>query len=266
MKRFKFKFKPLSKRQQFALSTIILVVGLLATQLLSVEFRYPVTFLVVIFSFIFSFICLREDLTRHEWLTLLTLPTLFTFAVSYFYFLLPVRWITRIPVAIFYGVGFYALLLTENIFNVAGERTIQLIRAAQTVGFYLTVVTSFLLFYLVFSLHLPFYANGLVFLIVSLLLLVQYLWSVELTDSVEKKIWIFSLVLALLVSQAGMVLSFWPLKTLTASLMMTSLFYALLGLAGYYLQERLLRRVSLEFMIVPIVIFLIAFLTTSWTT
>lgn len=265
MKKFKLKFKPFSKRQLFVFSTIFLVLILLATQLISVQYRYPATLIVVLASFVFSAFCLREDLSRHEWLTLLILPTMFTLAVSYFYFLLPVRWITRLPVAVFYGIGFYALLLTENIFNVAGERTIQLIRAAQTVGFYLTIVTSFLLFYLVMSLNLPFYANGLTFFVVSLLLFVQHLWSVELTEHVERKTWTFSLVLALLMGEIGLTLSFWPLKTLTAGLMLTSLFYALLGLAGYHLQERLLRRVAFEFVIVPLIIFLIAFLTTSWT-
>ena len=62
----------------------------------------------------------------------LTLPTLFTAAVGLFYFLLPVRWLTRLPVVILYSIGIYALLLTENIYNVAAERTIALFRAAHS--------------------------------------------------------------------------------------------------------------------------------------
>ena len=64
-------------------------------------------------------------------------------AVAFFYFLLPVRWLTRIPVVVLYAVGIYALLLTENIYNVAADRTIALLRAAHSVGYLLTLDNVF---------------------------------------------------------------------------------------------------------------------------
>ena len=67
----------------------------------------------------------------------------FTAAIALFYFLLPVRWLTRVPVAVLYAVGMYALLLTENIYNVAADRTIALLRAAQSIGYLLTLLTYF---------------------------------------------------------------------------------------------------------------------------
>jgi hypothetical protein len=90
---------------------------------------------------------LREGIDGIEWLTVLTLPPLYTAGVGLFYFLLPVRWLTRLPVAMAYGLGMYVLLLTENIFSVASIRTIQLLRAAQAVGFLLTLVTGFFLYF-----------------------------------------------------------------------------------------------------------------------
>src|SRR5688572_29699988 len=100
-----------TKRQRFVVVTGILTIGLLLTQLVSQEFRYPLVIVLSVAAYILSAFALREDIHGVEWLTLLTLPTFFTAAVALFYFLLPERWLTRLPVALLYGVGMYALLL-----------------------------------------------------------------------------------------------------------------------------------------------------------
>lgn len=260
-----FHLPKIPKRQIFILSTLFLTAGLIATQLLPTAFRYPSVLVLGFLSFLLAAFCLREDLSQHEWLTLLALPTLFTLGVSYFYFLLPVRWITRLPVAVFYALGYYGVLLTENIFNVSAGRTIQLIRAAQTVGFYLTLVTCFLFLDLLFSLHLPFFINFLLVFAALTLLFVQNFWSVLLTDKVEKTVWIYAIIFAIATAQIALAISFWPVRTLTSSLFLTSIFYAFLGIGGYELQERLFKRVALEFITVPIFVFILMLLTTSWT-
>lgn len=267
MRKIKLKINSFNftKRQTFISSTLILTFGLIGTQLIPTDFRYPSVLLLGILAFILSVFCLREGLSRHELLTLITLPTLFTLGVSYFYFLLPVRWITRLPVAIFYGLGFYGIILTENIFNVSLGRTIQLIRAAQTVGFYLTLITCFLFLYLMFSLHLYFYLNFLLVFIALSLLFVQYFWSVCLTDKVEKTVWIYSLSMSFAISEIALAISFWPVRTLTSSLFLSCIFYAFLGIGGYELQDRLFKRIILEFITVPVFVFILMFLTTSWT-
>src|SRR3972149_249894 len=152
----------LTKRQQFVAITILLTFGLVLTQLVSDELRYLFVTGLALVTFLFSAFALREDLRGVEWVTLLTLPTLFTAAVALFYFLLPVRWLTRVPVAVLFGVGIYALLLTENIYNVAAIRTIALLRAAHSVGFLLTLVTYFLLVQTALSFRFPFYISTLV--------------------------------------------------------------------------------------------------------
>ncbi len=263
--KFKLTLLKLTKRQTFVSATLVLTLGLIATQLLPLGFRYQFVLLLDLMAFLLAAFCLREDLKKHEWLTLLVLPTFFTMGISYFYFLLPVRWITRLPVAFLYALGFYALLLTENIFNVSSQRTIQLIRAAQTVGYYLTLVTCFLFIDLLFSLHLPFFINAIVIFVISLLLFVQYFWSIALTDRIEKTIWVYSFVFALCLAEITMGLSFWPVRTLTGSLFLTSVFYTFLGIGGYQLQQKLLKRVAIEFSIVSIFAFILMFITTSWT-
>ncbi|MBI4136537.1 hypothetical protein HY469_00585, partial [Candidatus Roizmanbacteria bacterium] len=133
----------LSKRQEFVIITGILTLGLVAVQLLPVELRYWFLFGLTAVSYILSAIGLREDLKSVEYVMLLTLPTLFTAAVGLFYFLLPVRWLTRLPIALLYAIGIYAILLVENIYNVAVNRSIQLLRVAHAVGFLATLTTIF---------------------------------------------------------------------------------------------------------------------------
>jgi len=133
----------LTKRQEFVLVSLLLAIGLLLTQLLP-EYRYPMTIILALGAYVGSALVLRADLRGIKFFTLLILPALYTAAVTLFYFLLPLRWITRIPIVALYILGMYALLLTENIYNVAANRTIALLRAAHTIGFLITLVTYFL--------------------------------------------------------------------------------------------------------------------------
>ena len=71
----------------------------------------------------------------------------------------------------------YALLLTENIYAVAANRTIQLVRAAHAVGFLLTVITAIFLIGTVFGLRLPFLANGIMVAVILWPLFLKGLWS-----------------------------------------------------------------------------------------
>lgn len=267
MKKIKIRYTPIisSKRQLFVLITSVLTVGLLATQIIPVEFRYHSVLILGVVSYVLAAYALYDDLEKHEWLTLLALPTMFTLGVSYFYFLLPVRWITRLPVAVFYGIGFYALLLTENIYNVSTGRTIQLIRAAQTVGYYLSLLTNFLLLYILFSLRLPYFLNFTAVLLISLFLFVQYFWSIKLLPEIGKSLWSYSLIFSLIMAEMALAVSFWPLKTLNSALFLSAVFYGILGVGGYELQEKLFKQVAIEFVSLPIFIFILLLLTTSWT-
>lgn len=254
----------LTKRQNFVAVTVVLTLGLLSQHFLGARFSYLGAGLLGVMALFLSWYALREEMRGIKHLTLLTLPTLFTLAVSYFYFLVPVRFITRVPFAFFFALGFYAILLTENIFNVAGERTIQLIRAAQAVGFYLTLVTVFLLYDITFSLHLPFFVNFLFIFLISFFLFLPSLWHITLEERIGKSVWYFSLLLALVLAEFALAFSFWPILTLTEAIFLTSVFYTLLGISQYYLAEKLFRRATLEFLLVAGVIFILTLFTTSW--
>lgn len=254
----------ISKRQQFVIVTGLLTCGLVLTQLAADDLRYTLTLGLSFFAYILSAFALRDDLKSIEWLSLLTLPTLFTAAVALFYFLLPGRWLTRVPVVAMYFVGMYALLLTENIYNVAVDRTIALLRAAHSVGFLLTIMTYFLLVQTIFAFRFPFYLNAVLVGIISFLLVFQSLWAVVLENPVSRRVWSVSIAISIVLAQIAWIFSFWPIQSTLIVLFLTTSFYSTIGMAQQYLVERLYKKTVIEFFSLTAIVFAIVLFATRW--
>ncbi len=254
----------MNKRRKFALAAIILALGLVALQLVRLEWRYQAIGILAVISYFLSAWALREDLNGIEWLTVLILPVFFTLSVALFYFLIPARWFSRGVIAVIYAIGFYALLLTENIFNVASIRTIQLLRAARSVGFLLTLLAAFFLFDTIFSLRLSACWNFLLLVLVCLPLSLQFLWSIELEEKVTGSILAVTAVFSLCIGEIAAFISFWPVSVILGSLLLTTFFYVLLGLGQHWLQRRLFEKTVKEYLWVGGLVFWIVFWRTRW--
>lgn len=255
----------MTKRRKFLLVALVLAFGLVGTQLMQVEYRYEALAVLGFLAYGLSAWALFDDLKGVEWLTILALPTLYPISVGLFYFLLPERLLSRIFVLLLFGVGMYALLLTENIFSVAAIRTIQLLRAAHAVGFLITLVTSFFLFDTIWSFRWPFWLNGLLVGGVSFPILLQGLWSVELAEgTLTRRSWLFGGLLSLALAQVSMGLSFWPVSISVGSLFLVSMMYVALGIAQQHFMGRLFQRTLFEYLGVGAVVVLTLTLLTSW--
>lgn len=255
----------LTKRQKIVIATILMTAGLVSTQLVDpFILRYRFIIGLGVMAYLLSLWALWEGMTKLKAVVLLILPTMFAVAVSSFYFLLPIRWLTRLPVAIVFGLSFYSLLLAQNVFNVAATRTIPLYRAASTAAYLFTLITAFFLYNVVFSLHLPFYLNGVAVAIISLPLALQLLWTVGM-EKITSSITVNSLILAVMIGECAAALSFWPVAPTVWSLSLATAMYILLGIVTEQLRERLTKRVVWEFLSVGAVVLIFSILTTSWT-
>ncbi|MBI5613667.1 hypothetical protein HY947_01975 [Candidatus Gottesmanbacteria bacterium] len=256
----------LSKRQEFVFTTVLLTLGLILTQLVPVELRFIMVGALSIFAYCVSAIVLRDDLDGVEWFTLLVLPTLFTAGVTLFYFLLPARWITRVPVAVLYAIGMYALFLTENIYNVnsASNRAIALIRAAHSVGFILTLVSYYFILQATFAFRFPVILLTLVVGIISYILSLQALWAIELTGTISRRVYEISFSIAIILSMFAWTFSFWPVKLTQIVLLLSTVFYSTVGLGQQYLVERLYKKTATEFFIVSTIVLGIILLSTRF--
>ncbi|MDO8638031.1 MAG: hypothetical protein Q7R43_00520 [Candidatus Daviesbacteria bacterium] len=263
MKIIKIKKFSLNKREKIVIASAILSVGLISTQLVPFYLTYRFIIGLTILAYIVSFWTLREGMDRLKAVILLILPTLFTLAISSYYFLLPVRWLTRLPVAFLFGITFYFLLLSQNVFNVASSRTIPLYRVASTTILILTLITAFSLFNVMFSFHMLFIWNGLGIFLISFPLILQVIWSIEM-EKLSSLIIVYTSILSLLIAELGVILSFWPMSTSMSSLVLSTGLYISLGISTHTFRERLNRGVVWEYFGWGVLIFIIAFFATSW--
>ena len=274
----------LDKRQRFILVSVVLSVFLFGTQNVKVaEQRIFVIALFGVITYALTAFALYEDLEGIEWLTILVLPVLFSVAVAFFVPLLPrsVDSISIFPLLpeearavavfikfgfwIFYAIGYYFLLLTENIYNVSAIRTIQLLRAAHAIGFLFTLITAFLLFNVFFSLEANFAVNFFGIFIICFPLILQGLWIVNLEEGITYSVGKYTTVLTLCIAQVALILSFWPIDPTMNALFLTAVMYELLGVSQHHFSGRLVKRAVYEFLFVAGVVFLMMLTVTKWT-
>ena len=204
------------------------------------------------------------EIRRIEFITVLILPVFFTVGFGLFYFLLPSSTWLRLVMAGLFAAGVYILMLTENIFAVANQRNIQLLRAAQATGFLVTLVTAFFIFDAILSYRLHAWWNALLVMGVSWLVIFQGLWMMVLGERFEPRIFMRSGLMALLMAQGALVISFLPLTVSSASLFLTTQLYVLLGLGQSHAQDRLFPKTIKEFSWIGLLVLITVLLTTRW--
>lgn len=255
----------ITKRQKIIITSVLLTIGLLSTQLVDFSLRFRFIAGLGGLSYILSLWSLWEGINKTKAVILIILPVFFTVAVASFYFLLPVRWLTRLPVASLFGLMFYLLLLSQNVFNVAAIRTIPLFRAASTANFLFTLMAAFFLFNVVYAFNLLFLWNGLIITAISFPLILQVIWTISMEDKILPSVWIQSFILSLVLGELALSFSFWPMVTTIWSLALASAMYVLVGLTTQILRGRAGRRVVWEYLGIGGVALLISFFLTSWT-
>lgn len=254
----------LSKRKEFIAATIFLSSGFILLELVDPGIHFYVLGVLSICSLGVGALVLRENLRGIKWFSLLLLPVMFTISLGLFYFLLPVRWLTRIPILSVYAVGMYAIFLVENIYSVASSRSIQLFRVAQAVGFLATLATIFFFINTIFSFRLTAVHNMLVVAIIMIPLIMQSLWAVELSEWVSHEIVVLSVCFALIVAEVTLMISFWPLTPILASLFLTTVSYMLIGIGQLSLSRRLFRANVIDYIRVLIIVSILIVLTTRY--
>lgn len=255
----------LSKRQKIIIAAFLVTLGLVYTQNVSLFERTKYIIGLSVFSFFVSLWALWEGMNRVKAATLLLLPTLFTLGMASFYFLLPIRWLTRLPTDLAFGLMFYFLLLSQNVFNVAAVRTIPLYRAASTVTFLFTIITAVLLFHILHAFALGSIWNGAIVAIIGFLLIMPIVWSVEM-EEISFRLLIYSGVLSLLLGEFALALSFWPIpsNSLMWSIGLSSVLFILLGIVLDFLRDRFTQKEVYLYLGFGALVLVVMTLTSTW--
>lgn len=241
-----------------------LTVVLILTQTVGENVRYQLVAFLAASTLFLSIFALWGELSGIKYFLLLLLPVYFVAGSSLFYFLLPVRWLTRLPFALVFGISIYLLMLTSNIYNVAAIRTIALLRAAHAVGLLFSLVSTFFLTNVLFSLHLPFYLVVLGSVLITLPLYLVGLWSYELEDFLSRRVGLYTGIFTMITAQFVLILAFWPVAPINGALIIATIMYVLLGLAQFDFADKLKRRQVYEHLGVALVVFIAVLLTTKW--
>lgn len=254
----------ITKRQKIIITTALLTIGLISTQLVDFNLRFKFIASLGILAYILALWALWEGINWTKAIVLMILPVAYTLAVASFYFLLPVRWLTRLPVATLFGLTFYLLLLSQNVFNVASIRTIPLYRAASTAAFLFTLLSAFFIYNVVYAFNLLFIWNGIAVFLISFPLILQLLWQLEMEEKVSTATFVQSFILSLIMGELAFCFSFWPMPTTIWSLSLSSAMYVILGLTTLFLRGRESRRAVWEYIGIGFVVLSISYMLTSW--
>lgn len=268
----------MSKRQKFVIVTAILLAGIILSRMglgVFLQWRFRVI-LMALFSWLATVWAIRdEDFSGVEWVTLPILPALFSLGSVLAYPLLPeilgsgdsgllLALLLKLVFLAMFIIGYYASLLTANIYNVAAIRTIQLLRVAHSIGFLVTVATGLMFFLVISALHMSGMENFLLIFAVTLPLAFQAIWSVGLEAKIGEEVRNFSLLTAVVLAEIGWALSFWPLGVSIFALFLTAILYELVGIIQFHLGEKLNPRIANEFIVVAILIFFLTIFTAQW--
>lgn len=258
----------LTKRQKIIIASIFITLGfMIASQTVNVVFRrYYFIIALGLISYLFTLWALWEGMTKLKAGVLLILPTIYCVSLTSFYYLFTlenIRWLTRLPMAVFFGLSFYTLLLTQNVFNVASNRAIPLYRAAISVSFVCTIITLFLMFSVLLSLNLPFYWNGVVVLVSTLPLFIQLLWTVRI-EELDNQTIVYSLIMSLVAGESALALSFWSSAPVFKALMLVLIIYALMGLILDFMRERLTRESAIWYILIATSLFAFVSIVSFW--
>jgi hypothetical protein len=250
------------RREKFVIVSVLLSLGLLATQYISLDWRYLGVAALFVLSFLSSSWALSDDLQAHEWLTIMPFPAFYAGSVALFYFLLPEMFWSRLIIIAIFGVGMYALFLTSNIFSVAKGRTIQLLYAAHAMALFFTMITSLLFSNVIFSLRLPFYLNAALLFISHFPLVFMSLWSIELKQKIDKEIVLYSLIFTIILTELATLFSFMPMQIWNQALFIMSFLYVGLSVMQSFFKGRLFKNTINEYNLVAVlmlVLFILMF-------
>jgi hypothetical protein len=242
------------RREKFVIISVLLSLGLLATQYIPLEWRYFGIAGFFLLSYFSSAWALSDDLQAHEWLTIVPFPAFYASSVALFYFLLPEMFWSRLFVIAIFGVGMYALFLTSNIFSVAKGRTIQLLYAAHAIALFFTMLTSLLFSNVFFSLRLPFYLDAILLFASHFPLVFMSLWSVELKQKINSELLVYALVLTTILAELAILFSFLPMQIWNQALFLMAFLYVGLSILQSFFKGRLFRNTINEYKLVSVLL------------
>ncbi|MFA6006002.1 MAG: hypothetical protein WC775_06010 [Patescibacteria group bacterium] len=218
-----------------------------------------------ILVYIATYVALLEDVEHIEFITLFVLPVYFVMVFLLFFYLLPTRWLTRIPYMLVLSIVLYAILLCENIFNVGVEKSLPLYRAAYSVANFMTLLVLFFMFTVIFSFRLHFLLNAFFGGVFAWPLVFQGIWIASPKAVLEERVYKFATIVSVMLSLAILILNFMPIAPSVFAIFTVSIAYALLGIVQETVQDTVFHERIRGYIVVLAVMTVLVFLSAQWS-
>ncbi len=221
-------------------------------------------FLLIIFTYLAVYFSILEGIERVEWVMLFLMPVYVVAVLYVFYFMFPVRWLTRLPFLFIFGVSVYSMLLTSNILNEGVEKALQLYRAAFSINYLFQSIVVFLLGTVIYSFARGPFFNVFLIAILTYPLALQFVWSIKLNLSLEKEDFRYAVLLTLIPSEVAFLFSFAPLSAVVFGLLVSAFYYYTAGYIYLLIEKRLFPETLREFNIVLILVVIFLLLSLRY--
>ncbi len=263
--RFIFKkLLKLPKRYRVVLSTFILSFIFLVSTFFPRENFFIFLGVFILLTYLLVYFSILEGIEKVEWLTLFLTPVLTVVSLYTFYFLFPIRWLTRLPFLLIFAVSVYSNLLTSNVLNVGVEKPLQLYRAAFSTNFLFQSIIVFLLSTVFFSMLKGPFFNFFSLLLLLFPLALQFVWSIKLNLFFEKEDFKYAFLIAFIPSQVGFLFSFSPINAVTFGILVSAFYYYCAGYVYLVLEKKLFPETLREFNFVLIIVIIFLLLSIRY--
>lgn len=261
------------KNKVLWISAIALIYYLVAHQFLFVEFVKSQPFFVFIspiflagLMFLGSLWLLNFRSGFRKYLAITAYSCLNVSAFAYFFEVLIINQtrlgqisVTIIFSALMFAI-FYVHLLTANIINYSHIRDIPLVYAARATAYIVSLLSEYLIFFMVFN-------SGVDILIkLAILIGVSFFHSYFLLDSIKEifanKIYSASAI-SLLVFIVSIVLSIWPVTSEIKSIILTLVMYICVGIS-LEIKEKIKKSIWIEYIVLIISVIFLLILLSNW--
>ncbi|MEI7578865.1 MAG: hypothetical protein WCJ58_02370 [bacterium] len=164
-----------------------------------------------------------------------------------------------ISIIIFWGYTYISLLIA-NILNTAHLADIPLEQAAKAAQFVLTLITAYIMFFILFSNDIFIILKIGIVVLLAFLSSYNSLWTIDLK---ARQRFTASLIIALLMCFASMIISIWPISAPYIALILTLLFYIFLGIS-LEIREIISSSVWIEYNVLFLLILVLIILVAEW--
>ena len=201
-----------------------------------------------------------ENIDRVEWIMLFALPIMWTLEWYIFFYMIPVRWLTRIVFSAVFAIFLYVLISVENIYNVGVEKNIQLQKVALTVSTIFLICLVYIAFQVIASFEFNVLISSLLVALVAWLIAIKYFWTTNPKLSVSRGEMLVALLTAVICGLFNIVFALFPFfSETTRPVLLAGLFYVVTSMISDAPDEIIFAQRSREMILIAsalVVVFL----------